>query len=133
VDLVGPLPASADGFTHIFTVIDRSTRWAEAFPLKATAAAAADCADALIEGWISRFGVPLFFTSDRGVQFSSALWAAVMSRLGIQHKMTTAFHPQSNGVIERFHCRLKDSLRARLAGTDWPKHLPWIMLCLRTA
>jgi transposase InsO family protein len=131
VDLVGPLPASTDGFTHIFTVIDRSTRWAEAFPLKATAAA--DCADALIEGWVSRFGVPVFLTSDRGVQFSSALWAAVMSRLGIQHKMTTAFHPQSNGVIERFHRRLKDSLRARLAGADWPKHLPWIMLGLRTA
>jgi transposase InsO family protein len=131
VDLLGPLPVSADGFSHIFTVIDRSTRWAEAFPLKATAAA--DCADALIEGWKSRFGVPVFLTSDRGVQFSSALWAAVMSRLGIQHKMMTTFHPQSNGVIERFHPRLKDSLRARLAGADWPKHLPWIMLGLRTA
>jgi hypothetical protein len=75
----------------------------------------------------------LCITSDRRVQFTSAFWAAVMVRLGIKHIMTTAFHPQSNGAVERFHCRLKDSLRARLAGAEWPQHLPWVMLGLRAA
>jgi hypothetical protein len=51
VDLVGPLPASTDGFTHIFTVIDSSTRWAEAFPLKATAAA-----DCRVSSSVQRYG-----------------------------------------------------------------------------
>jgi transposase InsO family protein len=56
-----------------------------------------------------------------------------MSKLGVSHKMTTAFHPQSNGVVERFHRRLKNALRARLAAADWPLHLPWVMLGLRAA
>jgi transposase InsO family protein len=131
VDLVGPLPVSAEGFQYLFTVIDRSTRWAEAFPLKAVATA--DCVDALISGWVARFGVPALITSDRGVQFASTLWAALMKKLGVRHVMTTAYHPQSNGVLERFHRRLKEALRARAATTDWPLHLPWVLLGLRTA
>jgi cleavage and polyadenylation specificity factor subunit 1 len=51
VDLVGPLPKSA-GFNHLFTVMDRTTRWPEAIPLSSTAA---DCAAALFTGWIQRF------------------------------------------------------------------------------
>jgi transposase InsO family protein len=100
-------------------------------PLKATTAA--DCAAAFVAGWVVRFGVPSNITSDRGVQFASSLWAAVMTKLGVKHTMTTAFHPQSNGVVERFHRRLKDSLQARLASMEWPQHLPWVMLGLRVA
>jgi IS30 family transposase len=74
VDLVGPLPSSA-GYTYIFTIVDRTTRWPEAVPLSATAAA--DCAQALLVGWIQRFGVPSTITSDRGPQFTSSLWAAL--------------------------------------------------------
>jgi transposase InsO family protein len=87
---------------YILTVIDRSMRSAEAIPL---ANIAADCADALISGWIARFGVPSQLTSDRGVQFVSAVWTMLMRRLGIQHKMTAAYHLHSNGSLERFHSR----------------------------
>jgi transposase InsO family protein len=131
VDLVGPLPVSADGYAYLLTAIDRSTHWAEAIPLKATSAA--DCAEAFIGGWVSRFGVPATLTSDRGVQFTSSFWAAVTGRLGVRHNTTTAFHPQSNGMVERFHRRLKEALKARAASTDWPAHLPWVLLGLRTA
>jgi transposase InsO family protein len=60
--------------------------------------AAADVAEAFMDAWVARFGVPAIITSDRGVQFASALWAATMKKLGIKHLMTTAFHPQSNGL-----------------------------------
>ena len=63
VDLVGPLPASR-GFTHIFTIIDRTTRWPEAIPLSSTSAA--DCAQALFSGWVARFGMLAIITSDQG-------------------------------------------------------------------
>ena len=53
--------------------------------------------------------------------------------LGIRHNTTTAYHPQSNGMIERYYCQLKDSLRARPASTDCPSHLPWVLLGLRAA
>jgi hypothetical protein len=47
--------------------------------------------------------------------------------------MTTAYHPQANGLVERSHRQLKDALRAREAGVDWPAHLPWVLLGLRAA
>jgi hypothetical protein len=130
VDIVGPLPVSAAA-THIFTIIDRTTRWPEAVPLSGTTAA--NCAAALLTGWIQRFGLPCIITSDRGPQFTSSLWSALCSLLSIKHSPTTAYHPQSNGIVERFHRRLKDALRARAAGPRWVSQLPWVMLGIRTA
>ncbi len=49
------------------------------------------------------------------------------------HITTTAYHPQSNGIVERAHRQIKDALRARLAGVEWPQHLPWVLLSLRAA
>ena len=131
VDLVGPLTASAEGHTHVMTMIDRSTRWVEVVPLSSTTATA--CADALVAGWISRFGVPAAITTDRGVQFTSTVWQILCKRLGINHITTTAYHPQANGLVERFHRQLKDAFRARLAGREWTAHLPWVLLGLRAA
>ncbi|MFN9906222.1 MAG: DDE-type integrase/transposase/recombinase, partial [bacterium] len=112
-------------------MVDRTTRWPEAVPLASTTAA--DCAAALLQGWIQRFGVPGIITSDRGPQFTSSLWAALCSLLAIKHTQTTAYHPQSNGLVECFHRRMKDALRARAAGADWFVHLPWVMMGIRTA
>jgi len=53
--------------------------------------------------------------------------------LGIQHISTTAYHPQSNGLVERFHRQLKESLRSRDAGSTWWEHVPWVLLGIRTA
>jgi transposase InsO family protein len=129
VDLVGPLPTMTEGYNHLLTVVDRTTRWAEAIPLRKTTTAA--CAEALFAGWIARFGVPSEVTSDRGPQFSSSVWAEVCGILGITHHKTTAYHPKANGMVERFHRQLKCSLRARLCGSNWLTHLPWVMLGLR--
>ena len=130
VDLVGPLPSS-QGYTYLFTIIDRTSRWPEAVPLKNITTS--DCAHALFQGWVSRFGVPAVLTSDRGAQFTSSLWAGLCRLLNIQHAQTTAYHPESNGLVERFHRRLKDALRARCAAADWVSHLPWVLLGLRAA
>jgi hypothetical protein len=51
----------------------------------------------------------------------------------MRHIMTTAYHPQANGLVERAHRQLKASFRARGAGTDWPAHLPWVLLGLHAA
>jgi transposase InsO family protein len=130
VDLVGPLPQSS-GFSYLFTIVDRTTRWPEAIPLSSIAAA--DCAAALFSGWIQRFGVPSVITSDRGAQFTSSLWTALCTILAISHVKTTAYHPQSNGMVERFHRRLKEALQARMTGPNWMSHLPWVLLGIRTA
>ena len=44
---------------------------------------------------------------------------------------TTAYHPEGNGMVERFHPRLKDALRARCVAPDWLHHLPWVLLGIR--
>ena len=129
VDLVGPLPPSS-GYTHIFTIVDRTTRWPEAIPLRETSTI--DCAKALVSIWIARFGVPQDITSDRGSQFTSSLWNTISQQLGVQLHRTTAYHPQSNGLVERFHRSMKASLKARLNGPNWTDELPWVLLGLRT-
>ena len=112
-------------------MVDRATRWAEAVPIAGTAIRS--CAEAFFRGWVSRFGVPEDLTSDRGAQFTSEVWASLCQRLGVRQHLTTAYHPQANGLVERFHRQLKDALRARLAGVAWAEHLPWVMMGLRAA
>ena len=130
VDLVGPLPPSR-GHTHLLTVVDRFTRWPEAIPLTKTDSALVGNAFAM--NWVARFGVPTDITSDRGAQFTSEIWRALSESLGTKLHHTTAYHPQSNGLIERFHRSLKAALRARLTSPSWIEELPWVMLGLRTA
>jgi hypothetical protein len=67
IDLLSPLTHS-NGFNHILTVLDRTSRWMEALPL-ANTTSAAEVAAALFSGWICRFVVPAIITSDRGAQF----------------------------------------------------------------
>ncbi len=131
VDLVGPLPPSEEGHMYLLTVIDRSTRWVEAMPLKNMETAT--CVENFVARWVARFGVPASVLSDRGAQFTSAAWVELCTRLGIQHMLTTAYHPQSNGMVERVHRQLKEALRALAAGAAWHSHLPWVLLGLRAA
>ena len=130
VDIVGPLPSSL-GFTYLFTIVDRFTRWPEAVPL--TDISTTTCARALVSHWISRFGVPAEMSSDRGSQFTSNLWTALAKLLGVRHYRTTAYHPQANGLVERFHRHMKAALRARLNNPNWVDELPWVLLGIRTA
>ncbi len=127
VDLVGPLQYS-NSFNYIFTIIDRTSKWMEPIPLSETSAAA--CAKALTFTWISQFGVPKRITY-RGPQFTSNLWFQLCQILNISHKQTTAYHPESNGAVERLHHRLKDALSARAAAATWSKELPFVLLGLR--
>lgn len=79
VDVVGPLPPS-DGTQNLFIATERSTRWPEAIPMQHTTAR--DCAEALLHGWISRFGVPDDITSARGPAFTSQLWTSLGEMMG---------------------------------------------------
>lgn len=130
VDLVGPLPPS-EGYCHLLTIVDRFTRWPEAIPVKDTSTQTV--ARAILLHWIARYGVPSDITSDRGSQFVSELWNALARLLGVSLHHTTSYHPQANGLVERFHRSMKTSLRARLADSaNWMNELPWVMLGLRT-
>ena len=130
IDLVGPLPPSR-GFTYLLTYVDRFTRWPEAIPLTSITSDAV--AQAFLSGWISRFGVPSTIVTDRGRQFESHLWSNLMTLLGSKRSRTTAYHPQANGTVERFHRQLKAALKAQPNPDAWMDSLPLILLGIRTA
>ena len=112
------------------TVIDSWTSWCEAIPVPTQSAKS--CAKKLIDSWIQRYGVPEVIVSDRGRTFVSEIWRNMSEELGIKLKFTTAYHPQSNGKIERFHRTIKNSLSYRLQGnSDWKSHLPCCLLAYR--
>ncbi len=75
--------------------------------------------------------MPETITSDPGPQFTSNLWFQLCEMLNISHKRTTAYHPESNGAVEKLHRRLKDALRARAAVATWSEELPFVLLELR--
>jgi len=125
MDLVGPLPPS-EGYTYLLTIIDRNSRWPEAFPLRNINTET--IAKVFVNNWIARFGIPKRIITDQGRQFESQLFQSLLKLLGVQRFRTTAFQPQSNGVVERFHRTLKNSLRATSITRDWSKQLPFILL-----
>lgn len=100
IDIVGPLPFS-EGYSYILTVIERYTRWPEAYPI--LDCTAETVAKTLFQNYICRFGVPINVTSDQGVQFESKLFNEFSKFLGFHRIRTTSYHPQSNGMVERFH------------------------------
>ncbi len=130
IDLTGPLPPNKI-FRYLLTIIDRFSRWPEAIPLSSIKTE--DIMEALITHWISKFGVPRFITSDRGPQFTSQIWRGLAEVLGVELNMTTPYHPQANGLVERFHRTLKASLMSSADDTTWLDKLPWTLLGLRSA
>ncbi|BHF82041.1 hypothetical protein SprV_0802517700 [Sparganum proliferum] len=130
IDLVGPFPTSR-GCNYLLIAIDRFTRWPIATSIPNITADSV--AHAFLEHWISHYGIPSTITTDRGQQFESRLFNNLTDLLGCSRIRTTAYHPSSNGLVERFHRQLKASLRAHDNPSHWSEHLPLVMLGIRTA
>ena len=130
IDIV-TLPSS-NGYRHLLTAVDRLTRWPLAIPMKDITASTV--IDAFTHGLIATFGIPQSVTTDNGSQFQSAIWQQLMQTWGIQSHFTTPYHPQSNGLVERFHRRLKEALNALVTeeSDKWYWKLPCVLLAIRT-
>ena len=125
LDIVGPLPMS-HGKTYILTMIDRKTRWPEAVPIGSITAE--NIAKHLVDTWFSRYGIPDNIITDQGTQFEGSLFKVLSDAFGFKHIHTTAYHPQANGMIERFHRSLKTSLRCLSISANWSLSLPLVLL-----
>lgn len=130
LDLIGPLPPSGD-FRYCLTAVDRFTRWTEAVPL--TNITAESVAKAFLMGWIARFGCPTDIVTDRGGQFESALFNQLSKLISFKHRKTTSYHPQCNGLIERFHRQLKAAIMCHAADSSWTEALPFVLLGIRSS
>ncbi len=104
MNLVGPLPKSARGHEHILVIIDYATRYLEAVPLrKATARE--------LFLLCSRVGIPTEILTDQGTPFMSRLMADLCTLLKVKQPRTSVYHPQTDGLVERFNQTLKQMLR----------------------
>ena len=94
---------------------------------------AATTSDALLERWICRFGCPHSTHTDRGTNFESPLFANLLKKLEIDKTRTTAFHPQSNSVIERMNRTLLHMLAKCIDEdqTNWSVKLPYVLMAYR--
>ena len=130
LDLV-TMPLS-NGFKNLLTIVDRFTRWPAAIPIRDTTTET--IMDAFAHQWVANFGVPASVTTDRGAQFSTTLWTQLMQTWGVKAHSTTPYHPEANGLVERFHRRMKESLLALGAEEPdrWFWKLPCTMLAIRT-
>lgn len=122
IDLIGPLPIP-NNFRYCLTCINRYSRWPTAIPINDMSAETV--AKALTNGWISQFGLLNYITTDQGRQFESNLFRELNQLCGNKYYRTTAYHPQSNRIIERFHRTLKTALKTYEAN-NWSEQLPLI-------
>ncbi|GFX64702.1 retrovirus-related Pol polyprotein from transposon 412 [Trichonephila clavipes] len=108
-DILGPLPRTASGNKYLLVVMDYFTKWPEVYPIPDQEAPTV--AEAVVQHWISRYGVPLQLHSDQGRNFVSAVLKGVCELLGIDKTKTTPLHPQSDGMVERFNHAFGRDLR----------------------
>ena len=112
MDLLGGLPQSWGGKSYVMVVSDLFTKYARFVSLPAIDTVTV--ADALLKEWILIFGPPEKLLSDRGVQFTSELFVQLMRALEIKKIFTTAYHPQTDGQVERLNKTLINILRTNM-------------------
>ena len=133
VDLVGEIsPATSRGHRYILTVVDYATRYPEAIALKRIDTST--IAEALVSIF-SRVGIPTEILSDQGTQFTSNLMKEVSRLLSIKQLTTTPYHPQCNGLVERFNGTLKTMLKRMCAEKpkDWDRYIDALLFAYREA
>ena len=127
------LPLSFDGNKYAVVFMDYFTKWPEVFAVPDQQATT--IARLLVEEVVARHGVPELLLSDRGPNFLSELTCEVCKLLGIQKVNTSGYHPQSDGMVEKFNGTITNMLSKCVEkhGRDWDKRIPYLMFAYRVA
>lgn len=131
VDIIGPIkPMSENKNQYVLVAIDYATRYPEAVALRDIRANTV--AEALWEMW-TRLGIPDEVITDQGSQFSGKLMEDVNNFLQIKHRVSTPFHPQSNGLVERFNFCLKSMMKrmSQEQPKKWDTFIPALLFAYR--
>jgi hypothetical protein len=131
IDFVGPLPKTPSGNKWLLVAIDYVTKWPIAKAVKtATSEAVADFIENEI---ILNFGVPDEIVSDRGQSFNSAVIESLLDSFRIKHLMSSAYHPRTNGAVERLNGTLGKMLAkySHKQKTNWDQYLNSCILAAR--
>jgi len=126
IDFITKLPAGEGGYDAVDTIIDPLTKRARWIPVKEAELTAEIFAEAFISGYVRNQGLPLSIVSDRGTMFTSKFWQALCTQLGIKLRMSTAYHPQSDGQAEKANATLETFLTEYIAQLPLPEQ--WVRL-----
>jgi hypothetical protein len=124
MDFVTGLPES-EGYDAIMVVVDRLTKMRHLLPCNTTVNSE-DVAQLYLRNIWKLHGLPTHVTSDRGTQFTAKFWRALCKHLDIEARMSTAFHPETDGQTERLNAVMEQYLRGYVSyqQDDWVKWLP---------
>ena len=130
MDIVGPLPRTKRGHEYILTLYCVATRFSHAVPLRKVTA------KAIIEAvlnFFSLFGLPSIVQTDGASYFVGKAFGEAMHRWNIQHRVSSPYHPATQGGVERSHQTMKASLRKYgLANQGcWDDDLPYVLAAMR--
>ena len=133
IDILGGLHKTRNDNLYIIVVCDYFSKWTEAFAVKDHTAITV--ADKLCSEMFTRFGVPRQIISDQGREFEGELFKELCIRMGIEKLRTTGYHPQTDGLVERFNRSLIQMLSSFVSQNlnDWDDHLPYVMMAYRAS
>lgn len=125
LDIVGPLPLTPNGNKYLLTFQDDLTKFVGAIPIPTQEADI--IVRAFTEKIVLQYGIPKTILTDQGANFLSDLLKGVSKLLGIKKLQTTAYHPESNGALERSHSTFKEYLRNYInpQRDDWDSWIPF--------
>ena len=130
MDMVGPLPRSRSGNKYVLVLCDYATRYPEAIPIKNTDTETV--AEELL-ALFSRAGIQNEILTDQGSNFQSQILKELYRLLRVDAIRTSQYHPQTDGLVERFNQTLKAMLKktASEEGKDWDKLIPFVLFAYR--
>jgi len=128
IDFVTKLPTLEASYDAVATTIDPLMKRARWIPVKEAELTAEKFATVFIDGYVRSQGLPLSIVSDRDTRFTSSFWQSLCSQLGIKLRMSTAYHPQSDGQAEKANATLETFLKAYISQLkspeQWSRLLP---------
>lgn len=132
LDIVGPTTLTDNDNRYILTFQDELTKYAEAIPIKNQESST--IATEFVNNIVCRHGIPESVLTDQGANFLSQIFKNMCKLLKLRKIRTTAFHPQTNGQLERSHRTITEYLRHFIDKnqTDWDKYLQMAMFTYNT-
>ena len=132
-DILEPLPITSQGNRYILVFTDHFTKWVEAIAIpKQSAEIVAKC---FVEEFVCRHGTPEKLLTDRGRAFIGEMMTNIHQKLGTDPLRTAGFHPETNGITERFNKTMMEMLSMYVSThqKDWNEILPYIIHAYRTS
>ena len=122
IDFMGPFPMSF-GYLYILLAVDYVSKWVEAIPTRTNDHKVV--VEFLKEHILARFGTPRAIISDQGTHFCNRPFETLMRKYGITHKVSTAYHPQTNGQAKLANRKIKHILEKTVNPNrnDWSTRL----------